>query len=168
MMSKPTPSASSPEALARMTRQRQRDTRPELELRSALHRLGLRFFVHRRPIPGFRREADVVFPRARVAVFVDSCFWHGCPEHMTWPVANAEWWREKIGENIVRDRDTGERLAAAGWSVIRVWEHESPSAAADRVQVEVMSRSNRRGEVRRGSLTAEAERPHDRRLEDVR
>jgi DNA mismatch endonuclease (patch repair protein) len=109
-----------------MQLQASRNTRPELELRSALHRTGLRFRVHVRPLAGVRREADVVFPKARVAVFVDGCFWHGCPEHGSWPKANADWWREKIEANRRRDADTDERLRDAGWMVIRMWTHEDP------------------------------------------
>ena len=118
----------------RMSRQKARDTGVELALRRALHALGLRYRVHRRPIAGVRREADVVFTRARVAVFVDGCFWHGCPEHVTWPKTNPEFWRAKIETNRGRDRDTDARLAAAGWRVVRVWEHEDPATAAARVR----------------------------------
>jgi DNA mismatch endonuclease (patch repair protein) len=113
---------------------RRRDTPSELALRSLLHRRGLRYRVDHPPIPGSRRRADLVFSRARVAVFVDGCFWHGCPDHASWPTANAEWWREKILANRRRDEDTDRTLADAGWHVIRVWEHESPTEAADRIQ----------------------------------
>jgi DNA mismatch endonuclease (patch repair protein) len=115
-----------------MTSQRQRDTKREMELRSLLHRRGLRFRVHAL-LPGLRRRSDIVFTRARVVVFVDGCFWHGCPEHGTWPKQNADWWRKKIEANQRRDRDTDARLRAAGWTVIRVWEHDDPIEAADRV-----------------------------------
>ncbi|GAA4433397.1 very short patch repair endonuclease [Actinokineospora soli] len=118
----------------RMSDQKSRDTGTELALRRALHALGLRYRVHQRPVPGVRREADVVFTRARVAVFVDGCFWHGCPDHATWPKNNAEFWRTKIEANRTRDRDTDARLAAQGWRVVRVWEHEDPTTAATRVQ----------------------------------
>jgi DNA mismatch endonuclease (patch repair protein) len=104
-----------------------------LKLRSAIFRLGLRYRVNARPIPGIRRSADVVFPRLLIAVFVDGCFWHGCPEHGTWPRANADFWREKILQNRQRDRDTDRRLRRAGWAVIRVWEHEDMDSAAERV-----------------------------------
>lgn len=117
----------------RMSRQKSRDTGVEMALRRALHALGLRYRVHRRPVAGVRREADVVFPGARVAVFVDGCFWHGCPEHATWPKNNAEFWRGKIEGNRARDRDTDARFAQAGWRVVRVWEHEDPAEAAARV-----------------------------------
>jgi DNA mismatch endonuclease (patch repair protein) len=113
---------------------RRRDTASELALRSLLHRRGLRYRVDYPPIPGSRRRADLVFSRARVAVFVDGCFWHGCPDHASWPKANAGWWREKIVANQRRDEDTDRTLTEAGWHVIRVWEHESPTDAADRIQ----------------------------------
>jgi DNA mismatch endonuclease, patch repair protein len=116
-----------------MRAQRERDTAIEREIRSRLHARGLRFRVHRRLLAGSRREVDVVFPGTRVAVFVDGCFWHGCPEHGTWPRNNAEFWRRKIEENVRRDRDTNARLAAEGWTVLRVWEHEAPAEAASRI-----------------------------------
>ena len=97
------------------------------------HRRGLRFYVDRAPLPGVRRRADLVFPRRRVAVYVDGCFWHRCPLHATDPKNNAEWWADKLAGNVKRDRDTDSRLAAAGWTVIRVWEHEDPITAATRV-----------------------------------
>ena len=120
-----------------MRAQRERDTGTERALRSELHARGLRFRLHRRLLKGLRREADLVFPRARVAVFVDGCFWHGCPEHATWPRNNAAFWREKIETNVARDRDTDARLAAEGWTVIRVWEHEAPAEAAKRIEAAV-------------------------------
>lgn len=111
----------------------QRDTAPELALRSLLFRQGFRYRTDVRPIAGLRRKADLVFPRLRVAVFVDGCFWHGCPEHATWPKANGEFWRRKIEGNRERDADTDQRLAEAGWLSVRVWEHEEPESAAARV-----------------------------------
>lgn len=124
----------------RMSRQRSRDTDPERALRSSLHRRGLRYRLHRRPVPGLRRQADIVFGPARVAVFVDGCFWHCCPEHTTSPKSNAAWWSAKLAANVARDRDTDEQLAVAGWAVVRVWEHEDPVAAAARVAQVVRSR----------------------------
>jgi DNA mismatch endonuclease, patch repair protein len=144
MPDRKTPPASSADALRRMRSQRQRDTKGELELRSLLHRRGLRFRVHAL-LPGLRRRSDIVFTRARVVVFVDGCFWHGCPEHGTWPKENADWWREKIEANQRRDRDTDARLTAAGWTVIRVWEHEDPTQAADQI-VEIARRPITQGE----------------------
>ncbi|HVF74113.1 MAG TPA: DNA mismatch endonuclease Vsr [Acidimicrobiales bacterium] len=117
----------------RMSRQRRHDTTPERLLRSLLHRRGLRYRLHRRPVPGLRRQADLVFVGPRVAVFVDGCFWHCCPEHATSPKANGAWWAAKLARNVERDRETDQRLAAAGWRVVRVWEHEDPAAAAERV-----------------------------------
>ena len=117
-----------------MQRQRVRDTAAELALRRLLHASGLRYRVHQRPLPDVRRTADVVFRRARLAVFVDGCFWHGCPEHgRREHRVNSWYWPEKIERNRRRDADTDERLAEAGWRVIRVWEHEPPLDAARRV-----------------------------------
>jgi len=133
----------------RMSRQRSRDTDPERVLRSLLHRMGLRFRVHRRPVAGVRREADLVFATARVAVFVDGCFWHRCPEHATFPKNNGPWWEAKLAANAARDADTDRRLAEAGWHVVRVWEHEEAAGAAARVAKVVRARSagrNRRGQ----------------------
>ncbi|AYV27906.1 Very short patch repair protein [Streptomyces sp. ADI95-16] len=123
-----------------MSRQKSKDTRIELALRRALHAAGLRYRVHRRPVKGVRREADIVFGPARVAVFVDGCFWHGCPEHATWPRRNAEFWRGKIEGNQARDRDTDARLAESGWLAVRVWEHEAVDEAAVRVRRIVLAR----------------------------
>jgi DNA mismatch endonuclease (patch repair protein) len=86
------------------------------------------------PIPGTRRRADLLFRGARVAVFVDGCFWHSCPIHRTSPKANGEWWRQKLEANERRDRDTDALLQKAGWHAVRVWEHEKPSVAAKRVE----------------------------------
>src|SRR5688572_8156631 len=105
------PAASSADALRRMKATRRRDTSCELALRSIVHRLGLRYRVDL-PLPGTRRRGDLVFTTARVAVFVDGCFWHGCPRHATAPKANAAWWREKLDANRRRDRDTVRRLSA--------------------------------------------------------
>lgn len=126
--------ASSPGVRSRMQLQRTRDTAPELAVRRALHAAGLRYRVDLPPLPGLRRRADLVFTRARVAVYIDGCFWHGCPDHGNRPRANAEWWLEKIGRTRARDADTDARLAAAGWRVVRIWEHEETGAAVDRVK----------------------------------
>jgi DNA mismatch endonuclease (patch repair protein) len=125
--------ASSPATRATMQANRGRDTGPERALRSALHAMGLRFRVATRPIKGVRRTADIVFGPARVAVYVDGCFWHGCPEHYTAPKSNADFWRNKVDGNRARDRNTDELMAEAGWTVVRVWEHEDPLVAAQRV-----------------------------------
>jgi DNA mismatch endonuclease (patch repair protein) len=130
-MSSGRPPASSAAVSERMSRLRRRDTTPETLIRSALHRRGLRFRIERPLVFDRRRRADIVFPREQVAVFVDGCFWHSCPEHATFPRANAAFWREKLQRNVDRDRDTDRRLEALGWTVVRVWEHEDPEEAAD-------------------------------------
>lgn len=139
-MSELRPTPSSVAVSERMARTRGRDTAPERALRSLLHRRGFRFRVDYPPLKGFRRRADVVFTRQRVAVFVDGCFWHACPQHATWPRANADFWRRKIETNRARDRDTDKRLADSGWIVVRIWEHEDPSEAAERVAQVVHAR----------------------------
>jgi DNA mismatch endonuclease, patch repair protein len=115
--------ASSPGVRRSMQSNRPRDTTPEVAVRQALHRLGLRYRTHLRPIAGDRCQVDVAFTRWRVAVFVDGCFWHGCPQHATRPATNREWWGSKLDNNVARDRRTDERLQAAGWTVLRYWEH---------------------------------------------
>ena len=126
------PAASSEVVRNRMARQGRRDTKAELALRRVVWRSGLRYRVDVAPLPG-RRRADMVFTRARVAVYVDGCFWHCCPVHGTIPKTNTDWWVAKLGGNVARDRDTDRRLEEAGWLVIRVWEHEGTTAAAARV-----------------------------------
>jgi DNA mismatch endonuclease (patch repair protein) len=112
-----------------------RDTKPELALRSELHRRGLRFRVDY-PIQalGRRVRADVAFPRRRVAVFVDGCFWHRCPQHGRTPEVNLEYWQPKFKRNVERDRAVDAALRSAGWGVVRVWEHEIPPHAANVVE----------------------------------
>jgi DNA mismatch endonuclease (patch repair protein) len=113
---------------ARMRANRSSNTGPELALRSALHRRGLRYRTHARIDVAAARPVrpDIVFPRQRVAVFVDGCFWHDCPEHGELPEANRELWRTKFKRNVERDRRNDRLLQGAGWKVVRVWEHESP------------------------------------------
>ncbi len=82
---------------------------------------------------GVRRRADIVFPRKKIAIFVDGCFWHGCPEHFTVAKTNAEYWAAKVETNRTRDRDTDRLLTAAGWTVMRIWEHEDVHDSADRI-----------------------------------
>ena len=125
----------------RMSAQRTRDTKPELELRAALRELGLggryrtqRRFTWSNGRRTIRRTVDLVFPRSRVAVEVHGCYWHGCPDcaHRLCG-ANGQWWRDKIGKNRARDADTARRLERDGWTVVTVWEHEPPELAALRV-----------------------------------
>jgi DNA mismatch endonuclease (patch repair protein) len=123
-----------------MSRLGRRDTAPELALRSELHRRGFRLRVDRAPAPGVRSRADVVLGPARVAVYVDGCFWHCCPEHGTMPKANAEFWDRKLRRNRERDAETDRLLREHGWAVLRIWEHEDPIEAADRVEELVRSR----------------------------
>jgi DNA mismatch endonuclease (patch repair protein) len=112
---------------------RQANTSAECALRRELFSRGLRYRIQVPVLTKPRRIADVAFGGLRVAVFVDGCFWHGCPEHATWPKQNAEFWRAKIEANMARDNDTDERLRAEGWKVIRVWAHEEPKAAAGHI-----------------------------------
>ncbi|MFC8405296.1 very short patch repair endonuclease [Streptomyces griseoincarnatus] len=132
--------ASSSSVRAVMRANRGKDTGPEVALRKELYRRGLRYRVDTRPIPGVRRRADLVFLGARVAVFVDGCYWHGCPEHYRPATKNAEFWQRKINGNRDRDRETNEILRAAGWTVIRVWEHEASRTAADLISEVVRAR----------------------------
>ncbi len=124
------PGASSEAVRRAMASQRRRDTRPELALRRELHRRGLRFVVQG-SLPG---RPDVVFTRARLAVFVDGCFWHRCPIHAVAPKSNPDWWRDKLDGNVSRDSRVDLQLGRAGWLVVRVWEHEVVGSAADRVE----------------------------------
>jgi len=124
-------------ARSTMLANRGRDTVPELAIRSRVHRAGLRYRVDA-PLPGMpRRRADVLVTRAKIAVFVDGCFWHGCPEHKTSPANNAAWWTTKLARNVERDRETDAHLVALGWRVLRVWEHEDMKQAAKRI-VEIL------------------------------
>ncbi|MBD3545682.1 very short patch repair endonuclease [Streptomyces sp. JV180] len=127
-----------------MQANRSRDTKPEIALRRAVHALGLRYRVAVRPLPTLRRTADLVFPRQRVAVFLDGCFWHGCPDHHTKAARNSSYWSEKVRRNRERDQDTTERLAEEGWLVIRIWEHEDPATAALVVKQAVRARQTGR------------------------
>lgn len=131
------PAASSPEARNRMQANRRRDTKPEKLLRSILHARGRRYRIDYpiRPAYGVRPiRPDIVFPQAKLAIFVDGCFWHSCPEHGTMPKANQDYWRVKLAENLQRDHRTTTELTKAGWKVIRLWTHISALEAADRVE----------------------------------
>ena len=128
-----------------MKKVRRSGTSAEMDLRRALHARGLRYRVNAPVLPDKRRRVDIAFLSARVAVFVDGCFWHGCPEHATWPVNNPDFWREKIETNRRRDRDTDAQLEKAGWRVVRVWEHEDPGLAATHIETLVRAEGSRPG-----------------------
>ena len=124
---------SSQEASRRMAKVRQKGTGAEMALRRELYRRGLHYRVDFEVLKKPRRVADIAFPRLMIAIFVDGCFWHECPEHATWPKQNAEFWRQKIEANRLRDADTNEWLRSIGWTVLRFWEHEPASNAADTI-----------------------------------
>jgi DNA mismatch endonuclease (patch repair protein) len=123
-----------------MQAQPRRETKCEMAVRKAVHALGLRYRVHQRPEPDLRREADLVFRRDKVAVFVDGCFWHGCPEHHKPPTTHYHWWLVKVEKNHARDEETDRVLTERGWLVVRIWEHEDPAEAAQRVRAAVTAR----------------------------
>jgi DNA mismatch endonuclease (patch repair protein) len=137
----PAPAAVSPLYRRRFQVQSRRDTAPELAVRRAVWRLGLRYAVDASlPLPGVRRRADMVFSRARIAVFVDGCYWHGCPRHCRPTGRNRPWWVAKLSGNAMRDVDTDSRLRREGWIPVRVWEHDDPIEAAQRVADTVRAR----------------------------
>ncbi|MFC4516026.1 very short patch repair endonuclease [Streptomyces ehimensis] len=119
---------------------RSKDTKPEQLIRRLVHAQGLRYRLHARPLPDLRRTADLVFRPVKVAVFIDGCYWHGCPEHYAAPRLNAGYWSDKVARNMARDRDTDERLTAAGWLVLRFWEHEPSDVCADKIALTVLAR----------------------------
>lgn len=135
------PPAKSDQIRARLSRQPRRDTKPELALRRELHARGFRFFVDRKPVANLRSRADVVFPRRKVAIFVDGCFWHSCTAHGTLPKSNTEWWTAKLIENQRRDAATSRSLIQAGWTVLRFWEHIDPKLAANLVEETLTGRA---------------------------
>lgn len=149
-----TPPASSPAVRATMLANRGRDTAPERVLRMALKGAGFRFLEHAAPAPGIRCTADVVFRKARTCIFVDGCYWHGCPRHFTTPKRNGEWWTEKIARTKARDARQRAALRAASWKVIRLWEHQLGGAAAKtvgRLIVRLERRMLERRRVRRAT-----------------
>lgn len=146
------PPASSPAVEARMKRQRQRDTKAETAVRRELHARGLRFRVDSTLEPGLRTRGDIVWKTLRLVVFIDGCYWHGCPVHATRPKANATWWATKLDANIARDSRNNEALAQLGWRVLRFWEHEDPTDTADAIAIEVARR--RQGQTRASLATA--------------
>ncbi|MEJ1195843.1 MULTISPECIES: very short patch repair endonuclease [unclassified Streptomyces] len=123
-----------------MSRQVSRDTAPEVAVRRLLHAAGLRYRVNV-PVPGMpRRTIDITFGKVKVAIFMDGCFWHGCPRHATQPKANAEWWRAKLERNIARDAETSQHLTEEGWTVMRFWEHEPVQDVARRIADTVVAK----------------------------
>ncbi|WP_218566422.1 very short patch repair endonuclease [Vallicoccus soli] len=141
MLLPPAPPASSPGVARIMRRNRCRDTAAELAVRRELHRRGYRFLVDATPAgTNRRRRADVVLRGPRIALFVDGCFWHSCPEHLHLPRANADWWRAKLASVVARDRDTDRHLLEHGWWPTRAWEHEDPADVVDDVAVAVRLR----------------------------
>jgi DNA mismatch endonuclease (patch repair protein) len=129
---------------------RQKDTKAERKVQRELDRLRLAYAVDVSPLEGSRRRADIVFADVKVAVYVDGCFWHGCPIHGTSAKSNAEWWHEKLKRNRERDHETSRELQDHGWSVLRFWEHEDPAAAAATIQSVV---SQRRGRLAQTTAT---------------
>ncbi|MDQ7903511.1 very short patch repair endonuclease [Phytohabitans sp. ZYX-F-186] len=121
-----------------MSRMRRVSTRPELLVRQELHRRGLRFRINHRTLPG---RPDIAFTRARLAIFIDGCFWHQCPEHGVMPKNNREWWQAKLRRNIERDEEKDAELSQLGWEVLRFWEHEDPVTVA--VEIERVWRERR-------------------------
>ena len=111
---------------------RRRDTTPELAVRRLVHAAGLRYRVDFAPLGG-RRRADIVFAKQHIAVFIDGCYWHSCPEHGTSPKRNSDYWLPKLSRNVERDRETNGLLEAAGWTVLRFWEHEPADDVAARI-----------------------------------
>ena len=133
--------ASSPAVRASMQGNKSRDTSPELAVRRAAHALGLRYRVATRPIKTLRRTADLVFTKRKIAVFIDGCFWHGCPTHHSVAKTNADYWATKVLKNRTRDVDTNETLTAEGWTVLRFWEHEDPLTVAQNIAATVKASS---------------------------
>ena len=124
----------------RMLRVGQANTAAEVAIRRILFARGLRYRVDHKPVQSLRTKADLAFLGPRVAVYINGCFWHGCPDHGTWPKKNEVFWRRKIEANVARDKRIDAALEATGWMVVRVWEHESPETAADRIERLVRNR----------------------------
>lgn len=122
-----------------------RDTKPELEVRRLLHAAGLRYRVDW-PLPtNPLRRADVAFTKHKIAIFIDGCFWHRCPQHYVPPKSNYAYWEQKTDENVARDKGTTEALQAEGWRVMRFWEHEDPAFVAAAIREEVNGPSHLEG-----------------------
>lgn len=135
------PRSTDPVIAKSMRSNRRSNTKPELAIRSALHRAGKRFRKDF-PVKTERRtiKPDVVFTRAKVCVFIDGCYWHGCPDHCRIPASNREYWTAKIGRNMERDKLDGVSLSDAGWNVVRIWEHVPVEDAVQQVMDELTIR----------------------------
>ena len=140
MSEQPSSCATTPATRRSMQGNKARDTSPELAVRRLLHAQGLRYRVNVRPLPELRRTADIVFTRQKIAVLIDGCFWHGCPEHYSRPSANRDFWDAKVTRNQERDADTDRTLRQKAWIVLRFWEHEAPIAVAASIVDAVMAR----------------------------
>lgn len=125
-----TPSPLSDQVSQQLSRMPVKNTGPELRLRSAIHALGMRFRLESK-LPG---RPDIVLPRARLAIFVDGCFWHACQQHGVTPKNNRDWWSAKLGRNVERDREKDAALRDLGWNAVHVWEHEDALQAAERIR----------------------------------
>ncbi|TFD83104.1 very short patch repair endonuclease [Cryobacterium psychrotolerans] len=133
--------ASSPAVRRSMQGNTYRDTKPELVVRRLVHARGLRYRVCARPLPNLKRTADLVFSRARVAVFLDGCFWHGCSLHHTSPTTNSGYWAVKILKNMIRDQETNCILQNADWTVLRFWEHQNAQEVAEAIEWVVLDQA---------------------------
>lgn len=152
------PVAASPEAHKKMAAVGRRDTPQEMAIRKALFRAGCRFRVQFRPLNDHRWTADIAFTKVKVLVFVDGCYWHGCPIHGSIPKTNREWWTAKIGRNVERDREATQVLTERGWTVLRVWSHEDPTAAAQTI-MKTLRGGSREARQDGGNVAPELENP---------
>lgn len=130
-----------PSVSRRMSRTRRRDTKAELVVRRMLHARGHRYRVDHQPIASIRRTGDIVFTRARVAILIDGCFWHGCPDHFVIPRTRTDWWLDKIEANQRRDEETTRLWTEGGWTVLRFWEHEDPADVVEHIERSLRSRA---------------------------
>ncbi|WP_090040365.1 MULTISPECIES: very short patch repair endonuclease [unclassified Leifsonia] len=137
------PWASSAAVRKVMQGNRSRDTKAEIAVRRLVHAKGLRYRVSAKPEADLRRSADLIFRSVKVVVFIDGCYWHGCPEHFKSPQTNAAYWSSKVGRNRLRDVETTRILEERGWLVMRFWEHEEPQLVADRIGNVVQQRRAR-------------------------
>jgi DNA mismatch endonuclease (patch repair protein) len=137
--------ASSDSARSVMRSNKRRDTRPELLVRRILHARGLRYRVDHRVVAESRTRADIAFTRRRIAVFIDGCFWHSCPDHLHLPKANAHYWVPKLARNVERDGEVTALLRRLGWTVLRFWEHEAPEEVAEAIVVTVREQDDGAG-----------------------